>query len=53
LVADEFAATTGEDGRTAGETCAFYWLLLEEGYLNRRRFRAMLGRIALLPIPTG
>jgi hypothetical protein len=31
----------------------YYWLLLAEGHLNRRRFRAMLGRIALLPIPTG
>jgi Transposase DDE domain group 1 len=31
----------------------YYWLLLAEGHLTRRRFRAMLGRIALLPIPTG
>jgi hypothetical protein len=31
----------------------YYWLLLAEGHLNRRRFGAMLGRIALLPIPTG
>jgi Transposase DDE domain group 1 len=31
----------------------YYWLLLAEGHLNRRRFEAMLGRIALLPIPTG
>ena len=30
-----------------------YWLLLAEGHLNRRRFGAMLGRIALLPVPTG
>jgi len=30
----------------------YYWLLLAEGHLNRRRFGAMLGRIALLPIPT-
>ena len=29
----------------------YYWLLLAEGHLNRRRFGAMLGRIALLPIP--
>jgi len=27
--------------------------LLAEGHLNRQRFGAMLGRIALLPIPTG
>jgi len=26
---------------------------LAEGHLTRRRFGAMLGRIALLPIPTG
>ncbi|MBZ5697840.1 MAG: hypothetical protein LAN18_04770 [Acidobacteriia bacterium] len=29
-----------------------YWLLLAEGHLNRRRFGAMLGRIALLPLRT-
>ena len=27
----------------------YYWLLLAEGHLTRRRFGAMLGRIALLP----
>jgi len=31
----------------------YYWLLLAESHLNRRRFGAMLGRIALLPVPTG
>ena len=31
----------------------YYWLLLAEGHLTRRRFGAMLGRIALLRIPTG
>jgi hypothetical protein len=31
----------------------YYWLLLEEGHLKQRRFEAMLGRIALLPVPTG
>ncbi len=31
----------------------YYWLLLAEGDLNRRRFGAMLGRITLLPAPTG
>jgi hypothetical protein len=31
----------------------YYWLLLAEGHLNRRRFAAMLGRLALLPVPTG
>ncbi len=27
----------------------YYWLLLAKGHLNRRRFGAMLGWIALLP----
>jgi hypothetical protein len=27
--------------------------ILAEGHLNRQRFRAMLGRIALLPVRTG
>jgi Transposase DDE domain group 1 len=31
----------------------YYWLLLAEGHLNRRRFGAMLGRIVLLPLRTG
>jgi len=31
----------------------YYWLLLAEGHLTQRRFGAMLGRIALLPTPTG
>jgi hypothetical protein len=30
-----------------------YWLFLAEGYLTRRRFGAMLGRIALLPLRAG
>jgi hypothetical protein len=31
----------------------YYWLLLAEGHLTRKRFGAMLGRIVLLPMPTG
>ena len=31
----------------------YYWLLIAEGHLTRRRFGAMLGRIARLPAPTG
>jgi hypothetical protein len=31
----------------------YYWLLLAEGHLNRRRFAAMLDRIALLQVPDG
>jgi hypothetical protein len=31
----------------------YYWLLLAEGHLTRRLFRAMLGRIAALTLPAG
>lgn len=31
----------------------YYWLLLAEGHLTRRRFGAMLCRIALLPVHSG
>jgi len=31
----------------------YYWLFLAEGHLMRRRFGAMLGRLALLPLQTG
>ena len=31
----------------------YYWLLLAEGHLNRKLFRAMLGRIWAMPLPTG
>jgi len=31
----------------------YYWLLLAESHLTRRRFGAMLGRITLLPVPVG
>ena len=31
----------------------YYWLLLTEGHLNRRRIGAMLGQIALLLVPVG
>jgi len=31
----------------------YCWLLLVEGHLDRRRFAAMLGRIARLPVPAG
>jgi len=42
--------------KTAGRLvkhARYYWLLLAEGHLTRRRFGAMLGRIALLPVLTG
>ena len=31
----------------------YYWLLLAEGYLNRRLFGDMLHRIWALPLPSG
>jgi hypothetical protein len=31
----------------------YYWLLLAESYLTRRRFGMMLQRIWALPVPTG
>jgi len=39
-------------GRLVKHAC-YYWILLTEGHLTRRWFGAMLGRIALLPVPTG
>jgi ferric iron reductase protein FhuF len=39
-------------GRPVKHAC-YYRLLLAEGHLNRRRFAAMLGRLALLPAPVG
>jgi len=38
---------------SGGINARYYWLLLAEGHLNRQRFGAMLGRIRLLPVPTG
>jgi len=43
LVVDESAATAGEDRRTVVKHARYYWLLLAEGHLNRRRFGTMLG----------
>ena len=31
----------------------YYWLLLAESHLTRRLFRAMVQRIAALPLPAG
>ncbi|MGC2803465.1 MAG: hypothetical protein WCA41_16645, partial [Candidatus Acidiferrum sp.] len=31
----------------------YYWLMLTEGYLNRRRFGTLLGCMARLPAPSG
>lgn len=43
----------GEDGGRLVKHARYYWLLLAEGHLTRRRFGAMLSRLALLPAPTG
>lgn len=42
-----------ETGGRPVKYARYYLLFLAEGHLNRRRFSAMLGRIALLPVPTG
>ena len=42
-----------EEGHDLLADARYYWLLLAEGHLTRRRFGAMLGQIALLPAPTG
>ncbi len=31
----------------------YYWLLLAEGHLHRHLFGQMLGRISVLPVPSG
>ena len=40
------------DGRLV-KHARYYWLLLAEGYLNRRLFGDMLRRIWALPVPGG
>ena len=39
-----------QDRWALGETCTYYWLLLAEGHLTRRRFEAMLKPIWTLPV---
>jgi hypothetical protein len=51
LVANQSAATTGQEERTASETCAPLLVAVRGRHLTQRR--AMLGRIALVPVPTG
>jgi hypothetical protein len=53
MVADESAAWLVKTGGRLVKHSRYYWLLLAEGHLTRRRFGAMLGRIVLLPMPTG
>jgi len=40
-------------GRRLVKHARYYWLMLAEGHLNRRRFGAMLGCIARLPALSG
>src|ERR1022692_4212645 len=53
LVADEFAATAGENGRAIGEACPYYWLMLAESHLTRRLFGGMVRRLDALGVPAG
>ena len=48
VLVDEFAATAVKTGGRPVKHARYYWLLLAESHLTRRRFKAMLGRIALL-----
>src|SRR5208283_3510969 len=41
------------EGSASRVHARYYWLLSTGGYLTRRRFGAILGRIELLPVPTG
>ena len=38
-------------GRRLVKHASYYWLLLAEGHLTRKRFASMLRRIAMLPLP--
>lgn len=53
LVADQFAAAIGEDGRPVVKHARYYWLLLAESHLTRRLFGSMVQRISELPLPAG
>ena len=53
LVADESSARLVKTGGRVVAHARYYWVLLAEGHLNRRRFGAMLGRMTPLPVPKG
>jgi hypothetical protein len=53
LVADQLAATAGEDRRQAGQARAVLLADAGRSHLTRRLFGAMVRRIAALPGPTG
>jgi len=52
LVADQLAATAGEDGRLV-KHARYYWLLLAGSHLTRRLFGAMVQRMTALTIRAG
>jgi hypothetical protein len=53
VVADQSAATSGEDGRALDKHARHCWLLLVERHLTRRRFGGMLRKIVTLALPAG
>jgi hypothetical protein len=53
VVADECAATVGEDGGRLIKHARYDWLLLAENHLTRRLFGSMVRRMAALPVPAG
>ena len=53
LVAQQLAATAGENRGPSDKHARYYWLLLAESHLTRRLFGGMLQRIVTLPVPAG
>jgi hypothetical protein len=55
LVAHPRAAAPRQHRRVLGQVkhARYYWLLLAESHLTRRRFGTMLRRIWALPVPMG
>ena len=48
-----FSSPPAEVRWSAVRHARYYWLVLAEGYLNRRLFGEMLRRIWALPLPSG
>ena len=54
MTPESIACARASAGNSPGSSPArYYWLLLVEGYLNRRLFGDMLRRIWALPVPGG
>ena len=53
VVADQLQQRLVKTGGRLVKHARYYWLLLAESHLTRRRLGAMLRRIELLPLPAG